>query len=953
MKRLLVLFVLILTVVFSYTAIAQEMGAMRKGLGINFPEKIQKLVLDPLPAGTYSIGTGGYFPTIDSAFNKLSVDGIAGEVTLELIDELYTAPTNQYGFFLNGPIPGAGPNSGVTIFPNFYTGSTVEGSGATTFTFLNTSYIKLMGYRSEGVFAIHTLSNNMYSHNDGIIFQGNSDNNILSYLYIINEDYIRGGVGIGLWGSSTAQEACDSNLIQSNWIGSSGTGIYINTISSLKKAEGNIIRWNTIGSEGDSLIQAGIQAENAKNTIIENNYVENIRYYGNNVLISGPIFGINSYWGEGDIIRNNIVHNIHASNNLYGSNGIGLSGSAGQYGNNNSVYNNMVYDIRSSSSQPNSSVAGIQMWCQINPKIYYNSVYLSGTGSNPLGSAAFRIFTYGGNSSNVNLKNNILVNTRDESPYCATAIYDYTAANLSSDYNDLYYEPNGNNCLVRIGNTDYLALADWQAQGKDLHSYDEMPHFISLNDLHIDETIPTYLESRGTPVVGIDIDFDGDTRNATTPDIGADEFELVNPQYWQLQNSNFPTNITASNFSPVSDLFCWAGGLTSYNQVPYPGFIRTINGGNTWTCDSIPSIPNGLISQVFAIDADTAYMAVYVLTSSSSKGIYKTTDGGDTWSRQNAYNSAFYGPGYIHFFDANNGVVVGDPNLETYTTTNGGQTWNQISMPSAPDEYTWVGGTGITGYGNSVWFCSTKRLFHSTDRGNTWTISTNIPAFNMLVPCLAFQDENTGIFSLENYNAQSYIYRKTTDGGLTWTILSNTVLDNISPTCIIHIPGTTSTYLVSGGRDYGKRGLAATFNAGENWVLWDTVGCLSIGFSSVQSGWGNPYPTWQVYKYIGPSITTVEEEVIDVFPTDYSISQNYPNPFNPSTTFRYSIPTQSKVVIKVYDILGNEIATLMDEEKSVGTYELTWNAASLSSGIYFYQLNAGEFVSTKNMILLK
>jgi hypothetical protein len=58
-------------------------------------------------------------------------------------------------------------------------------------------------------------------------------------------------------------------------------------------------------------------------------------------------------------------------------------------------------------------------------------------------------------------------------------------------------------------------------------------------------------------------------------------------------------------------------------------------------------------------------------------------------------------------------------------------------------------------------------------------------------------------------------------------------------------------------------------------------------------------------------------------------------------------------VIKVYDILGNEIATLMDEEKSVGTYELRWNAASLSSGVYFYRLKAGEFIQTKKMILLK
>ncbi len=99
-------------------------------------------------------------------------------------------------------------------------------------------------------------------------------------------------------------------------------------------------------------------------------------------------------------------------------------------------------------------------------------------------------------------------------------------------------------------------------------------------------------------------------------------------------------------------------------------------------------------------------------------------------------------------------------------------------------------------------------------------------------------------------------------------------------------------------------------------------------------------------------VTSIDDQLA-YFPEDFALYQNYPNPFNPNTTFRYSIPTQLKVVIKVYDILGNEIATLMDEEKSVGIYEQTWDAENLPSGIYFYQLRAGSFVETKKMILIK
>jgi len=88
-------------------------------------------------------------------------------------------------------------------------------------------------------------------------------------------------------------------------------------------------------------------------------------------------------------------------------------------------------------------------------------------------------------------------------------------------------------------------------------------------------------------------------------------------------------------------------------------------------------------------------------------------------------------------------------------------------------------------------------------------------------------------------------------------------------------------------------------------------------------------------------------------PTAFSLFQNYPNPFNPSTKIKYSIPQSSNVVIKVFDVLGNEIETLVNEEKSTGTYEVTWYAEQLPSGVYFYQLKAGSFMETKKMILLK
>jgi hypothetical protein len=104
----------------------------------------------------------------------------------------------------------------------------------------------------------------------------------------------------------------------------------------------------------------------------------------------------------------------------------------------------------------------------------------------------------------------------------------------------------------------------------------------------------------------------------------------------------------------------------------------------------------------------------------------------------------------------------------------------------------------------------------------------------------------------------------------------------------------------------------------------------------------------------GGVVSVEEYQTIRVIvPNDYLLSQNYPNPFNPSTTIKYSVPELSFVTIKIYDVLGSEVAILVNEEKPIGTYEINWNAENLSSGVYFYQLKAGSFVDTKKMILLK
>jgi len=117
--------------------------------------------------------------------------------------------------------------------------------------------------------------------------------------------------------------------------------------------------------------------------------------------------------------------------------------------------------------------------------------------------------------------------------------------------------------------------------------------------------------------------------------------------------------------------------------------------------------------------------------------------------------------------------------------------------------------------------------------------------------------------------------------------------------------------------------------------------------TSVSSGW------YVDDLNISPSIVGIEEIFEDDLPLRFQVSQNYPNPFNPSTKIKYQLPKASFVSLIVYDVLGNEVISLVNEEKPPGSYEVEFVFPNLSSGIYFYQLHTRDFVGTKKMVLLR
>jgi hypothetical protein len=125
---------------------------------------------------------------------------------------------------------------------------------------------------------------------------------------------------------------------------------------------------------------------------------------------------------------------------------------------------------------------------------------------------------------------------------------------------------------------------------------------------------------------------------------------------------------------------------------------------------------------------------------------------------------------------------------------------------------------------------------------------------------------------------------------------------------------------------------------------------LDVAMASSQPDTGIVQPT-EVTLFVPSSVVSVGQEAM--MPANYSLGQNYPNPFNPTTTISFNLPAKSFVSVKVFDALGREVAVLVGEELSPGTYSREWNAVNAPSGLYLYRLQAGQYTETKKMILLR
>lgn len=439
---------------------------------------------------------------------------------------------------------------------------------------------------------------------------------------------------------------------------------------------------------------------------------------------------------------------------------------------------------------------------------------------------------------------------------------------------------------------------------------------------------------------------------------------------WKPQVTVLPAPNSASiAISVVDSSIVWtlSVDLTHFSAAgdpigPMNRFTRTTNGGALWVQDTIEGAKGLHPGGIAAVDGLTAWVTMQDESHRTSGGIFKTTDGGAHWIKQ---STAFTGPGgkpmIIYFFDPDNGLVVGERNpglWEIYTTTNGGTQWDSVPHANIPPKLSgeWLReGFEFAVFHNTFWFCTsgpTARVFNSTNRGQDWTAAVTGPGYDM-IHSIAFQDDSVGL-ACAFAGITSTIIR-TTNGGKTW--FKATTPLNPTPHIISYVPGTSGSYVVVGHFTEGNNtGTAVTLNGGSSWSKIDNNSYGLLAFAAPDIGWAvgnNNAGSISIFRWSGKALITSSQEASFELPREIGLDQNYPNPFYLSTKIRYEIQAEESVSLKVYDILGNEVSTLVNGKKPAGSYEVEFGGPGLPGGIYFCKLRAGNSAEIIKMILLK
>jgi photosystem II stability/assembly factor-like uncharacterized protein len=411
---------------------------------------------------------------------------------------------------------------------------------------------------------------------------------------------------------------------------------------------------------------------------------------------------------------------------------------------------------------------------------------------------------------------------------------------------------------------------------------------------------------------------------------------------WERINS--PTNKLLKHIFFADSSTGWCAGKDGI-------IFRTTDGGNNWSLQN--STVTTFIVDLFFLDISFGWALTLRNTPPFGTTILKTTNGGDEWIATNYPEDNVF-MNAVFFFDTLNGWLGGS---KIAGTTNGGMTWEDAIIDSNLVSNLPVLNFNFYnrqfGYACGGFVDLAGVIWRTTDYGANWSSTGVSPdeVFDMFVfdslSAVTLSGDPEGAFPIGNIH--------TTDAGENWDFEE---LPLFGLAFAIDFRTENEGWSAAGPK------FLFTSDKGINWMskpIADSGVVYDLTFINPNTGYAVG-ENGLILKYI-PQPTNVEDDSNSFPPNDFILFQNFPNPFNPSTIIKYEIPGQTRndnvlIILKIYDVLGNEVATLVNEEKPAGTYEVEFNSHSgevrnLSSGVYFYQLRTEGFIQSKKMILLR
>ncbi len=357
------------------------------------------------------------------------------------------------------------------------------------------------------------------------------------------------------------------------------------------------------------------------------------------------------------------------------------------------------------------------------------------------------------------------------------------------------------------------------------------------------------------------------------------------------------------------------------------GINRSMNGGLNW--ETVNNGLNNLDVKAITIKNDgTIFCGVGGWTIGS---VYRSTNNGNSWTLANAGIPTHEVAGLT--VDDSDNVYVSNT-YGVYKSTDNGDTWFNIGTPP----------------GGNLAFNSIGDLFLASWGGGLW----KLPAGDTTWVNLTSNIGASWIWTIF-IGSNDYIYaagKRSEDNGETWITMGYTGSHGASS-----YAENSHGHLFCGTMNFGSGAFRST-NYGDTWEAINEGFPMSGNYFDIRSiaiddqdylyaGTLN----YSMFKTTTPTVTSVDDDRYT--PISFSLYQNYPNPFNPATTIQFDISKTSFVSLKIYNLLGQEVATLVNENKNPGKYEINFDASTLPSGVYFYRLTSIEYISTKKLLLMR